>query len=190
MWEGIRFSKSGCTNARTWINGQTHKDLETHYEVSESWFSMLASDHAKLVQEIPDAEFSASSISAAHAHLTHWDHKSPFLPEVPVEDLQLGCQKQYREGLQRRKGGNEQRKWKITGIYLDQYKKVLVFFFFLCIKWLGIGVFVEVSSNLQLGIRSCSICILLKNQPCMNMFISMELPHKELHKYILPLDLI
>lgn len=46
-------------------------DLETHGEFSESRFFMSASDHAKLVQEIPDAEFSAVSSSAAHAHLTH-----------------------------------------------------------------------------------------------------------------------
>lgn len=85
------------------MNGQIHKDLETCDEVSESRFSMLASDRAKLVQEIPDGEFSAFSNSAAHAHLTHLDHKSPLLSEVPVEGLQLGCQKQYREGLQRRK---------------------------------------------------------------------------------------
>lgn len=53
------------------MNGQIHKDLETCDEVSESRFSMLASDRAKLVQEIPDGEFSAFSNSAAHAHLTH-----------------------------------------------------------------------------------------------------------------------
>lgn len=65
MWEGIRFSKSGCTSARTKINGQIHKDVETRDEVSESRFSMLASDRAKCAQEIPAAEFSAFNGPAA-----------------------------------------------------------------------------------------------------------------------------
>lgn len=59
MSEGIRFSKSGCTSARTQVNGQIHKGVEIHDGVSESKFSMSASDHAKRAQEIPAAEFSA-----------------------------------------------------------------------------------------------------------------------------------
>lgn len=114
MWEGIRFSKSGCTSARTKINGQIHKDVETREEVSESRFSMLASDHAKCAQEIPLLCSLRSTVQQPECPPHPLSLQKSTSARNASQELSFwGPAAIQREGLQRRK---LQRRWKITGI--------------------------------------------------------------------------
>lgn len=120
MWEGIRFSKSGCTSARTEMNGQIHKDLETCDEVSESpgfpcWHLIM-----------PNLSRKSQMLSFLHSAIQRLMPTSPteitkvhFCQKCQLRTFNLGARSNTERAF---KGGNDRKGGKLLEYCLISIK--------------------------------------------------------------------